>query len=195
VKYKHNPVLRPDQPWERQEGLIYPTGCVMYDDEERIFKMWYEVVDYSWYVSMLAYATSEDGIHWEKPDTGFMYPLPRDWRQTDQHSPTSWRRFHVVRLADRVEGSSRAGRKQEIQASILWVVCGDTWARRPRLTLGAGSKVNVMHLGTPTMGCTGTLPWQPSTAIRGARTRTCFSGTPDLELMSAFSGSGRTPTP
>jgi hypothetical protein len=77
VKYGDNPVLAPDQVWEDQEGLIYPTGCIMYDYDEKVFKMWYQIVNYTWTESMLAYAVSEDGIQWQKPNTGYMYELAK----------------------------------------------------------------------------------------------------------------------
>ena len=76
-RYEGNPVLAPDQVWENQEGLAYPTGCVTYDEDDKLFKMWYQVVNYSWTESMLAYAVSEDGLEWHKRDTGFMYSLAK----------------------------------------------------------------------------------------------------------------------
>ncbi len=67
-KYEGNPILYADKPWER-EGL--PLACpksggVWYDEEEKIFKMWYEA---SW-CNHMCYATSKDGINWTKPDLG-----------------------------------------------------------------------------------------------------------------------------
>lgn len=54
------PVLRPDKPWEEATALIF--GSVMFDEEEHIFKMWYYTGR-----AGVAYATSPDGIHWDKP--------------------------------------------------------------------------------------------------------------------------------
>ena len=72
VKYENNPVLVTDHVWEElQEDLLYATGCVMYDATEGIFKMWYQCSNSDWTASWLAYATSENGTEWEKPDTGF----------------------------------------------------------------------------------------------------------------------------
>src|SRR5262249_11543106 len=60
------PVLRPDKPWE----MTAPNPCAMvfsdgvwYDPEERLFKMWYM----AGLVKGTGYATSRDGIRWEKP--------------------------------------------------------------------------------------------------------------------------------
>ena len=73
------PVLLPDRPWEGKRVYIY--GTVHYDEDARQFRMWYltrlgrgqqqrapglreRQGD------MILYATSEDGIHWEKPESG-----------------------------------------------------------------------------------------------------------------------------
>ena len=116
VKERSNPVIRPDQPWE---GHLSPIAKVLYDEEEKLFKMWYSTteqwraervgqlveqgtykwtdkvssaIEYDWtdggavrkrvefphryvgdrhkYTSRLCYATSRDGVHWEKPNLG-----------------------------------------------------------------------------------------------------------------------------
>ncbi len=64
-KYENNPVLKAETSWET-DGL--PVACpksggVWYDEEEKIFKAWYEA---SWLKNM-CYATSKDGIRWERP--------------------------------------------------------------------------------------------------------------------------------
>ncbi len=66
-----NPVLRPDTPWD-QDGtsqshpaptaMVFSDG-VWYDPADQLFKMWYM----SGYTTATAYATSKDGLHWEKP--------------------------------------------------------------------------------------------------------------------------------
>ena len=70
-----NPVIRPDQPWERQDkgpnAKIWGPGVAVsvfsdgawYDPKDQLFKIWYRVG----YTLATAYATSRDGIHWEKP--------------------------------------------------------------------------------------------------------------------------------
>jgi hypothetical protein len=63
--YSGNPVLKPDQPWEL-EGPAYTmpfSDGVWYDPKDQIFKMWY----YAGTGGKTCYATSKDGIHWEKP--------------------------------------------------------------------------------------------------------------------------------
>lgn len=65
VKYSVNPVLKPETEWEiAQSPVACPkSGGVWYDEDEKIFKMWYEA---GWLRNM-CYATSKDGIFWERP--------------------------------------------------------------------------------------------------------------------------------
>jgi len=68
-KHPENPVVRADKPWEGWRLEIY--GNVIYDEEEQIFKMWYlgeETETFPNYA--LYYATSQDGVHWDKPLIG-----------------------------------------------------------------------------------------------------------------------------
>jgi len=66
-----NPVLKPDKPWEMDttsRDLPAPTAMpfsdgVWYDPQDRLFKMWYM----GGYVRATCYATSKDGLHWDKP--------------------------------------------------------------------------------------------------------------------------------
>jgi len=67
-------------PWEGTkcpEGS-YPHdfgfyGGTLYDNEEKIFKMWYtgvvEGIQCNW---VMCYATSDDGIHWKRPNLGIV---------------------------------------------------------------------------------------------------------------------------
>lgn len=64
VKHPGNPVLRPEKPWEPQ--LAY--GAVLHDDRDGLYKLWYQIwSDDKSPVGTIAYATSKDGITWEKP--------------------------------------------------------------------------------------------------------------------------------
>ncbi len=66
-----NPVLVPDRPWETDTASQEhpaPTAMpfsdgVWYDPAVQLFKMWYM----GGYCASTCYATSKDGIHWEKP--------------------------------------------------------------------------------------------------------------------------------
>ena len=84
TKYAGNPVIERDRPWEGQ-SLHY--GSVVYDEEEKLFRMWYHSTHFSATEripkktvptvpakgdSRWCYAVSEDGLNWEKPSLGFV---------------------------------------------------------------------------------------------------------------------------
>ena len=73
TKNQDNPIiaLEPPQQVGGEEHVIV-MGTVMYDEDERLFKMWYECANYPWSFNHIAYATSADGIHWERPNLGIV---------------------------------------------------------------------------------------------------------------------------
>lgn len=83
AKHHANPVLVADRPWEhsnrpgqRNKGLH--GNSVLYDADEGLFKLWYNSSHFvHWngpedntYTYWIGYATSRDGLVWEKPDVG-----------------------------------------------------------------------------------------------------------------------------
>lgn len=75
-RHPENPILRGKNPWESVASLY---GTVLYDPQDSLFKMWYLTGPYVdgmvevrqrqalGNITLLAYATSTDGVHWEKP--------------------------------------------------------------------------------------------------------------------------------
>ena len=75
-RHADNPILRGDNPWETVASLY---GTVLYDAAESRFRMWYLTGPYSagmvqvrgrqalGNITLLGYATSEDGVRWDKP--------------------------------------------------------------------------------------------------------------------------------
>jgi len=67
-KMSFNPVLKPETELEQGTygipGASAKDGGVWWDPKDNIFKMWYEA---GW-LHRMAYATSKDGIHWERPN-------------------------------------------------------------------------------------------------------------------------------
>lgn len=66
VKHPGNPILTPETELENAGGLPLAgpkSGGIWWDPQDRIFKMWYEA---GW-LGASAYATSTDGIHWQRP--------------------------------------------------------------------------------------------------------------------------------
>jgi hypothetical protein len=74
VKCHDNPVLTYDKPWEGNCVILW--GSVLYDDHTRCFKMWYEAFQKfppkGEPGERLCYATSRDGMKWEKPELGLV---------------------------------------------------------------------------------------------------------------------------
>jgi len=77
-----NPLLPADKPWENSLNNLYPN--IHYDSDAGLFKLWYKCVvhdaeaiakmdrptpvhEQGWY---LLYATSRDGLNWERPTLG-----------------------------------------------------------------------------------------------------------------------------
>jgi hypothetical protein len=73
TKYKNNPVLelKPAQQVGGQQ-LIIAQGSVIYDAEDKLFKMWYEGATYHWRNNVVAYAYSKDGVNWTLPNLGLV---------------------------------------------------------------------------------------------------------------------------
>jgi hypothetical protein len=96
-KYQQNPILVPDRPWERGwtgsdgktylmsqdakanpnavkgyrvSGLRITGQTALYDEEEKLFKIWYGPWLWPDARQPWCYAVSSDGFHWEKPDLG-----------------------------------------------------------------------------------------------------------------------------
>ena len=68
VKYNGNPLFVPTTKYERNEELPSATvpkcGGIWHDPADGLFKMWYMAS----YFGNMAYATSRDGVHWERPE-------------------------------------------------------------------------------------------------------------------------------
>jgi len=84
-----NPVLTPDRPWETETkpnpcAMVFSDG-VWYDPQDKLFKMWYM----GGYVAGTCYATSTDGIHWEKPELD-VFPGTNLVQQGRRDSSTTW---------------------------------------------------------------------------------------------------------
>lgn len=70
-KYPKNPIIISDVPWEQNP---YCFGTVIFDEQDSIFKFWYQAyndVDVSLQErTPVLYATSKDGIAWNRPNLG-----------------------------------------------------------------------------------------------------------------------------
>ena len=88
-----NPVMRPDKPWEGKGSsacaMAFSDG-VWFDPADQQFKMWYQTHQMP---RATCYATSKDGIHWDKPaldvEPGTNVVL-RDGAEAFRDSNTVW---------------------------------------------------------------------------------------------------------
>lgn len=97
VKYEGNPVLKPENDYERnrpQNAIALPKGGGMWWDAERkVFRLWYEA---GW-CYRICYAESKDGIHWERPDLDV---VPGTNRLLPNQKVDSWSVFPDPEAAD-----------------------------------------------------------------------------------------------
>lgn len=73
------PVMVPEYSWEKA-SIMNP--CVIWDDEEQMFKMWYAAGE-QYEPNVIAYATSLDGINWSKRETP-IYSKTEKWYERDR---------------------------------------------------------------------------------------------------------------
>jgi len=64
-KFGTDPIFKAETEWEKAQSPVAcpKSGGIWYDEDEHIFKMWYEA---GWLRNM-CYATSKDGLNWERP--------------------------------------------------------------------------------------------------------------------------------
>ena len=75
-KHPANPILAAGKTWEEGKA-VGQINSLIYDTDEKLFKVWYNL---TWSRNFgpgpewkaMAYATSTDGIHWEKPSLGLV---------------------------------------------------------------------------------------------------------------------------
>lgn len=127
-----NPILTPDQPWEIEvaenpTAMPYSDG-IFFDPRDGLFKMWYM----GGYVKKTCYATSKDGIRWEKPlldvvpGTNVVHTATRDsttvwldqtasdpnqrFKMISMHWPTDYRSLFVYTSPDGIHWSDALAR-------------------------------------------------------------------------------------
>jgi hypothetical protein len=137
-KYTKNPVLKPETPLELcgefDDAAVVKGGGLWWDPAAQVFKLWYEA---GW-LRTLVYATSRDGLHWERPsldvvpDTNQVLPpdlvydsgnVVPDWDAKDPQQ--RWKMFF------RDPGGNGPGMSLTSPDGIQWTnrtatgVCGD----------------------------------------------------------------------
>ncbi|PAW80168.1 MAG: hypothetical protein B9S32_00910 [Verrucomicrobia bacterium Tous-C9LFEB] len=106
-KYAGNPVLKPDTELEikgrgaRLAAACPKSGGLWWNPDKQLFELWYEA---GW-LGTIAYATSKDGIHWERPPLQVNPPtnqvlaqniVPDSWTVVkDYHASDPQQRFKI----------------------------------------------------------------------------------------------------
>lgn len=110
TKHPLNPIIQPEQWWEGD--LVWPM-TTLYDADEKLFKMWYRTGPVvhrgrllDGHASYTAYATSTDGVHWEKPILGVLELAGR-------------KDHNVVMISDGVEPRYREQGKKTFMLSVV----------------------------------------------------------------------------
>ncbi len=67
-KHPANPVLVADKPWEGKTAYVY--GTVLPTEDRKGYRMWYHAWSERSYRNL--YATSKDGLRWDKPSLGLV---------------------------------------------------------------------------------------------------------------------------
>jgi hypothetical protein len=175
-KHPANPLIKADRPWEGWRLEIY--GNVLYDEEEKIFKMWYLGESPGYFApspggpsadNSTLYATSADGIHWEKPEVGTV-PSPKgqkhnavifathlasvikDTREPDTarrykmtcyvHQPAEWRGYQTMTSPDGLHWN-RLSAKPICRGADVITSCWDEYR---------GLYVGLAKIATPVRG-------------------------------------------
>ena len=141
------PVLKPDRPWEEaKEGgvaMAFSDG-VWWDPKDRLYKMWYMAGQ----ARNTCYATSKDGIAWEKPaldvqaGTNIVQTGQRDsstvWLDADEKDPA--RRFKMFRSC-----SGGATVKGAYGLAMFFSPDGIHWTEKPVLSGSCGDRSTVFR--------------------------------------------------
>jgi len=97
-KHEANPVIIPDRPWENS---VHHPAAVVYNPHLRRYEMWYHSARIPQTILDIAFAYSEDGIHWVKP----VFDDP----------PPMWRVNYLHEIDESTKYTGRPGNAQRIK--------------------------------------------------------------------------------
>jgi hypothetical protein len=165
-KHKANPLFIEDKPWEKRFDNLY--GNVIYDKEDRLYKCWYDVfiVDHSAKGMTLeqrnkryrpprgremaiCYATSKDGLTWEKPELGLV-----DYEGSKANNIV-WRGPHGAGVHKDGREADPAHRYKMIMQGVKTSVSADgvKWSKAQNINLpGIAGDTHNNSLWAPTLG-------------------------------------------
>ena len=143
-----NPVLKPDKPWEHQPAdnkpcaMVFSDG-VWYDPAAGLFKMWYM----GGYCRSTCYATSTDGIHWDKasldvvPGTNIVLEKSRDsntvWLDLKESNPARRYKMFIV--------TQRRDAKGGVDMALYYSPDGIHWGTPVAVKWAGGDRSTFFH--------------------------------------------------
>ena len=140
-----SPVLKPDKPWEREGGkptaMVFSDG-VWYDPAGKLFKMWYM----GGYTTSTCYATSRDGIHWDKPVLDVV-PGTNIVMRENRDSNTVWLDLRETDPQRRYKLFTTMRRKEN-RGWVLALFCsadGIHWGNPVATSAGIGDRTTVFY--------------------------------------------------
>lgn len=155
-KYADNPIMKPETTLEHEGDMPAVTpkgGGVWWDPKSQCYKMWY---DAAW-CQRFAYATSRDGIVWNRPQLeftkgtnhilpGFHTNSSTAFIDFDEASPA--KRYKLfLRQSDRDESSHQTGwdiTQGRLQAYVFYSADGIHWSE-PTVTSPVGDRSTMFY--------------------------------------------------
>ena len=144
------PVLKPDKPWENdgmkgkpKKATAIPFGDgVWYDPADKTFKLWYMGSN----LKRTCYATSQDGIHWTKPEldivpgTNILLDQERDSDtvRLDLYEKDPSRRYKMFTTIPRPEGDG-------FKPAIYYSADGLHWGEPLIVGGGIGDRTTIFY--------------------------------------------------
>lgn len=150
-KHKANPLFGEDKPWEKRFDNLY--GNVIYDAADKLYKCWYSPFTFDnsakgmtleqrdkkyktpkGRTMSICYATSKDGIKWDKPLLGKVeYPAPgREGYNGDKNNNIIWRGPHGTGVFKDLRDPDKTRRYKTIYKSkglkVSFSADGITWS-------------------------------------------------------------------
>ena len=124
AKTRSEPVFKGDASWENTTAFL-ASGGVWYDMDQKLYKMWYA----AGFAGTTAYATSRDGITWERPSTASdgsnlllrsMKGIAGNCVWIDYNAPAEQRYKMLLRLTNKQAGEYGGGKLYVSKNGILW---------------------------------------------------------------------------
>jgi hypothetical protein len=144
-RYEKNPILKPETELEKKGPVatVFQDG-VFFDPKDQLFKMWYHA---GWFDGT-AYATSKDGLTWERPNLdivpGSNRILPKEGHGQRDGSAI-WLDQFTTDPAQRFKMFIYERPKETYGGRIFTSADGIHWDNRIRIDVGDGDSTSIFY--------------------------------------------------